>query len=264
MTSVSGKFTKSLLNCMHKYFDLTIKGWFVLNGRKKKGETIPLFLLTAAGILQAVACWIIAEFFHYFFSDSINVGSQSITTGIGFGSGLVAAIFIIGLMGFADRGKNLSSLSWFGEFLGKWQDTKYEESGLSQHYNVLAVNAVLLCKTLCMATLISRGHSFWVIYAIALSYAGLVSGMSRISLFHKTEEPDMETFTTAGVFIILTCLFHHHFIPAVIGIGVAYLLSKFFFKLIIRKFEHMNEELIRAQSEIVQCLILMAGLIFIR
>lgn len=249
---------------MHKYFDLIVKGWFVLNGRKKQGDGIPLFLITAAAILQAVACWIIAEFFHYFFSDSVIVGSSSHSTGISFGAALVASIIIVSALACCDRGKNLSSLSWTGTFLGRWQNAKFEEAAITEHYNVLAMNAVLLCKTLCIAVLIAKGNSFWIIYVVALSYAGMISGMSKLGKYCKSDEPDFETFTTVGVFIILSCLFHKHFIPAVICIVAAFLLSKFIFKFIIRKFEHMNEELIRAQAEVIQCLLLMAGLIFIR
>ena len=249
---------------MHKYFDLVIKGWFVLNGRKKQAEGIPLFLIAIAGILQALACWIIAEFFHYFFSGSVTVGSSSLSTGISFGAALVASIIIVTALAYCDRGKNLSALSWSGDFLGKWQNSKFEDAAITEHYNVLAMNAVLLCKTLCIAALISKGHSFWIIYIVALSYAGMISGMSKLGKYSKTDEPDFETFTTAGVFIILSCLFHQHFIPAVICIIIAFFLAKFVFKFIIKKFEHMNEELVRAQAELIQCLLLMAGLIFIR
>ena len=264
MSTLSGKITKSFYNSMHKYFDLVIKGWFVLNGRKKQGEGIPLFLITIAGILQALACWIIAEFFHYFFSGSVTVGSSSIPTGISFGAALVASIIIVAALAYTDRGKNLSALSWTGDFFGKWQNSKYEEAAITEHYNVLAMNAVLLCKTLCIASLISKGHSFWIIYVIALSYAAMTSGMSKLGTFAKNDEPDFETFTVVGAFIIITCLFHQHFIPAVICIVIAFFLAKFIFTFIIKKFEHMNEELIRAQAEFIQCILLMAGLIFIR
>ena len=264
MSSVSRNITKSFLNFMHKYFDLIIKGWFVLNNRKKGGENIPLFLIAAASILQALACWIIAEFFIYFFGGSIKVGSNSLSTGISFGTSLVAAIAIVAALGFADRGKNLSSLSWFGDFLGKWQESKYEESGISQNYNVIVVNVVLLCKTLCLAALIDRGQSFWILYAIALSYSGMIASMSKVGLYAKTEEADLESFTVTAVIAILTCLFHPHFIPTVIVIAAGFFLSKFIFMYFIKKFEHMNEEMIRAQAEIIQCVLIITGLLLIR
>ena len=264
MTLLSRKFTKSFLNCMHKYFDLVIKGWFVLNNRKKGAENIPLFLIAASAILQGLACWVIAEFFLYFFSDSIMVGSNSHSTGINFGISLVAAITIVGFLVFMDRGKNLSSLSWFGEFLCKWQESKYEESGLSQNYNVIVVNVVLLCKTLCIASLISTGHAFWIIFAVALSYSGMISSMSKAGLYQRNEDPDIESFTTTGVFSILTCLFHPHFIPTILVILLAFFGFKFLFKFFINKFEHMNEQMIRSITEIVQCVLIISGLIFIR
>ncbi|MCM8528336.1 MAG: hypothetical protein NE327_17565 [Lentisphaeraceae bacterium] len=249
---------------MHKYFDLVIKGWFVLNNRKKGAENIPLFLIAASAILQALACWIIAEFFFYFFSDSVTVGSSSMSTGINFGTSLVAAIAIVAALGFMDRGKNLSSLSWFGDFLGKWQESKYEESGFSQNYNVIIVNVVLLCKTVCLASLISRGQTFWIIPAVALSYSGMIASMSKAGLYQRNEDPDIETFTTTGVFSILICLFHPHFIPTIMVIILAFFGFKYLFKFFIKKFEHMNEQMIRSITEIIQCILIISGLLFIR
>ena len=264
MTSLSSNFTKSFLNCMHKYFDLVIKGWFVLNNRKKGAENIPLFLIAASAIIQGLACWVLAEFFLYFFSDTIEVGSNSFSTGINFGISLVAAISIVTALGFMDRGKNLSSLSWFGEFFGKWQVQNGEESGLSQNYNVIIVNVVLLCKTICIASLISRGHSFWLMLCIALSYSGMISSMSKVGLYQRNDDSDIEAFTVTGVFCILSCLFHPHFIPVIMLVAIAFFGYKYLFKFFVKKFEHMNEQIIRSITEIVQCVLIVTGLLFIR
>ena len=246
---------------MQKYLPLMIKSWSFLNGRQKENESLPTFMVAIAGFLQACAYWVIAEFFLYFFSKKVNLGDVSLVTEVGFGVGLVASLFIIAGSIWINRGKNLSALAWFGDFLEKWQERYYEPSNLSKNYNILLTNAVLICKFLCIATLVREGHSFWILYAYSLSYCAFAAGIAKMN---DIENSEIEAFTTAGVLIILSCLFHEHLIPVFIGVLGSFFVFKMIFNFFIKKFEHLNEELTRSISEILLCLLLIAGLLLIK
>jgi hypothetical protein len=259
-----GIYIEKSVSCMQKYIELLIKSWVFLNGRKKEVPAVPVFMIAVAGFLQAAACWIIAQFFFYFFSDTTMVGNQSVPLGISFGVALVATLAIIGFTVWVDRGRNLSALTWFGDFLEKWQEKYYESSNISRHYNILLINGVLVCKILCMAALISEGYIFWVLYAYALSYCAFASAISKTGKLEGGESADVEAYTVCGILLIVTCILHSHLIPVVIALAGSYFVTRFIVQLFIKKFESINEELVRSVSEIVLCLLLIAGLLLIK
>jgi hypothetical protein len=259
------KFDEEIrVNCMQKYLELLIKGWAFLNSRKKAVEDLPVFMIAITGFLQACACWIIAEFFRYFFSRKEVIGGEATTIDISFGVALVSALAIIAFSIWINRGRNMSALAWFGDFLEKWQERYYEPSSISKHYNILITNAVIICKILCMAALIKEGHTFWVLYAYTISYCVFAAAIPRTGLIKGGETAEIEAFTVCAAFAIITCILHSHLIPVVIAVIGSFFLFRILLKLFVKKFESINEELVRSLSEFILCILLIAGLLLIK
>jgi hypothetical protein len=250
-------------NRMQKYLELLIKAWTILNGRRKSLSGTPVFMIAIAGFLQAFVCWLIAEFFSYFFSSKIEVAGKTVAIGMSFGVALVSALTIVGFASWINRGKNLGGLSWFGGFLEKWQERYYEPTNISKHYNSLLINGIIICQVLCVAALMHEGHTFWILYAYSLSYCTFAAGIAH------GEEGDninssIEAFTAGGVLLILSCVFHQHLVPVVIALIGSFFLYKFTMKLYISKFQSTNEELVRSTGEFMLSLLLIAGLLLIK
>lgn len=248
---------------MEKYIEQIKDGLAVMNGRKKE-STLPVKMIFVAAVLQSIACWLIAHFFTYFFSEEITIADTTITSHISIGVALVSTIAILAFNVWADRGKTMCSLSWFGDFAGKWQNEYYEPTNISQHYNVIFFNGLTLCKILCMTALISSGQTFWIIYAFILAYSSFLAVCSKSGVLKDKPHADIEIFTYCGIFVLVSCVFHRHLIPVLIASAAAYFLHKFAISLSFKKIETVNDEINRTLSEVVLCITLVIGILLIR
>jgi hypothetical protein len=248
---------------MEKYIEQVKNGWTFLNGRKKS-EKLPVQMIFIAGVLQAISCWVIAEFFTYFFASKVQIASSTITSHVSVGVALVTSLAIIGFTIWADRGKNLGSISWFGEFAGKWQDEYYEPSNISRHYNIVLLNALTLCKVLCLMALINAGQTFWIIYAFTFAYASFIAAAPKTGTLQAKDHSDIELYTWCGAFALLSCIFHPHLVPVIIATALAYIIHRLAIKLSIKKLEMVNDEINRTLSEVILCTTLIIGILFIK
>ncbi|MCM8531794.1 MAG: hypothetical protein NE330_11585 [Lentisphaeraceae bacterium] len=249
---------------MDKYLEQVKNGWNILNGRKSGKSTPETYMLFAAALLQAICCWVIASFFTYFFSEKISIASETVIAHTPYGVALVASILLIIFNAICDKGKNLNALSWFGEFAGKWQEEYYESTELCKHYNVLFINAIILCKVLCMTMLIASGQVFWVIYVFTLGYCSYIATASKTDILKGKAHADIEVYTICGIFLLISCVMHRHLIPVLIATAAAYLIQKFATKKSIEKIETVNDEINRTISQVVVCVSLIIGILFIR
>ena len=248
---------------MEKYIDQIKSGLATLNGRTKDSSP-PVKMIFLAAVLQSIVCWVIAHFFTYFFAEEITIADSTITSHISIGVALVSTIAIISFNIWADRGKTMGSLSWFGDFAGKWQNEYYESTNISPHYNVIVFNGLTLCKILCMTAIISAGQSFWIIYAFTLAYCSYLAGSSKSGVIKDKPNADIEVFTYCGIFVLLSCVMHRHLIPVLIASAIAYLVHQFAIKLSLKKIEIVNDEINRTLSEVILCLTLIVGILLIK
>ncbi|MCM8534941.1 MAG: hypothetical protein NE334_03290 [Lentisphaeraceae bacterium] len=249
---------------MDKYLEQVKDGWNILNGRKPGKSTPETYMLFAAALAQSLCCWIIGSFFTYFFSEKTTIANETVISHTPYGVAIVAAILIIIFNALSDKGKNLNALSWFGEFAGKWQEEYYESTELCKHYNVLFINAIILCKVLCMAALISSGQIFWIIYAFLLGYCSYIATASKTDTLKSKPHADIEIYTICGVFLIASCILHRHLAPVLIAAAITYFVKKFAIQKSIQKIEIVNDEINRTISQVIVCISLIIGILFIR
>ncbi|NQZ60167.1 MAG: hypothetical protein HRT88_22165, partial [Lentisphaeraceae bacterium] len=112
--------------------------------------------------------------------------------------------------------------------------------------------------------IIQQGHAFWLIYAIAFSYMCFAAGAPLAQLIKGDDNSDKEAFIAVGVFSLITCLFHGDYIPVIIVLAIVIFAHKFILHAIIKRLEILNEEILRSHCEIIQCAVLILGLIFLR
>lgn len=248
---------------MEKYIEQVKSGWQLLNGRDKTSSS-PIKLVFLAAGLQALACCLIAHFFSYFFAEEIKIADDTFTGHISIGVALVSSLAIIAFNAWANRGKTLGSLSWFGDFAGKWQAEYYESTNISEHYNVIFFNALMLCKILCLTAIISSGQTFWLIYAYILANSSLLAGNQYTDLFEDKKNIDIEVFTYCGIFVLVSSILHQHLIPVMIATAAAYFIHQFAIRLSLKKIEIVNDEINRTLSEVILCMSLIIGILLIR
>ncbi|MCH2206787.1 MAG: hypothetical protein MK132_13065 [Lentisphaerales bacterium] len=248
---------------MEKYIEQVKSGWQLLNGRDKNSSS-PIKLIFLAAVLQALACWMIALFFTYFFAEKIKIADSQFTGHISIGVALVSSLAIIAFNTWANRGKTMGSLSWFGDFAGKWQAEYYESTNISEHYNVIFFNALTLCKILCLTAIISSGQTFWLIYAFTLANSSLLAGAQQTGLIKDKKHIDIEVFTYCGIFVLVSCILHRHLIPVIIATAAAYFFHQFAIRLSLKKIEIVNDEINRTLSEVILCISLIIGILLIK
>lgn len=207
------------------------------------------------GAVIGVVAYLLAEILVFF-------GSASETISVG--PALVAAIILLGLSVYVNRGRNIVALSWLGQLLEAIQNRHYEESPISRHYSLFVVNITYFCKLLAYTYLISKGHNEWFIFAFMISLTAYSTTLPQAKLLGvEAEEVSANWITAAVISVVLIILLQNPVAP-VLAFAAVFFLTQSVSRLVIKKLEVMNEQLCACFAEGAELVALICALLVLR
>lgn len=241
---------------MQKYSaDLKLAWNFLVKPQAQDSSSLKIFKslpILGAGI--GLIAYLIAEVICFLGSGK---GQASV------GSAFVAAILLLALSVYINKGRNIVALSWLGQLLEAIQNRSYEESPIARHYSLFVVNITYFCKLLAYTYLISQGHTEWFIFSFTLSLTAYSVNLPQAKLLNvEAGEISTNWITAAIISVALIVILQNPVAPA-ISFAAVYFLTQFTSRLIIKKLDVMNEHLCACFAEGAELIALICALLIL-
>ena len=242
---------------MQKYYaDIKLAWDFLIKPSAQGASSSKIFKsLPILGAIIGLVAYLVAEIL-------VFVGSASGSVSVG--SAIVAAVVLLGLSIFVNKGRNIVALSWLGQLLEAVQNRHYEESPISRHYSLFVVNITYFCKLLAYTYLISKGYNEWFILAFTLSLTSYSVNLPAAKLLSVEKDALTANWVTAAVVTVVFIILIQNPVVPVLALVAVYFATQFMGQYIIKKLETMNEQLCACFAEGAELIALITALLLLR